>query len=552
MELRNYQQEAVKEMINMEKGEKKICYIATGGGKTIIFSNYASICKGRVLVVIDQTELREQSVDKLSIFVPREEIGEIQGEINQFDKRVTVATRQSLTHAKSDRMNKLLANGEIDTLIIDECHLALEQQKKIIKYIKPRIVVGFTASPFTVGIDKIYSDFLYTKDMYSLIKDKYLCSPRAYVCKTDVSLDGISSCAGDFNSRELDDRINVLNRNKLIVDKYLELASNRKSTLAFCSSIDMAENLRDEFKKRGVNCESVDSTLDEDTRKDILNRFREGKINVLTNVNILTKGIDIPRIDCIICGTPTKSKNRYIQQIGRGARISEGKEDFIVLDITDNYRKHNLLNCATIFDTKDGETIIEKVEREEKEAKDKAERERQEKERIAREIAMEEELRRVEMQEINLFNKDMFNITKNSILDWYYNIVTVKGVKYNVAILTANKNIDFYVVKTSENEFKVYERISKVRKMKIGNDYSYELIEVDSYNSLKEAYEYVESESMHYGSNFSRRGATWKSEPATESQIKACKNSRNPIYTKWDAHKFMNKRNCYFTLKDVL
>ena len=543
MILRNYQSEAIVKMNEMENGESKICYIATGGGKTVIFSSYASTCKGRVVVIIDQTELREQSVDKLSVFVPREEIGEIQGAINEFDKRVTVATRQSLTHAKSDRMDKLLANGEIDTLIIDECHLALEQQKKIIKKLNPRVVVGFTASPFTVGINNVYDGFLYTKDMYSLIKENYLCSPRAFVCKTNVSLDGISSCAGDFNSKELDERINTQGRNRLIVEKFLEVGTDRNSVLAFCSSIDMAEKLRDEFRKAKVSCECVDSTLDEDTRKDILDRFREGKIRVLTNVNILTKGIDIPRIDCVVCATPTKSKNRYIQQIGRGARPFEGKNDFLVLDISDNYKKHNLLDCCSLFDVENGETVQEREERKEREARDEAERKRLEEERIAKAIAEEQERLRIEMEEINLFNRDMFNITKNSTMDWFYNTITKNGIEYKVAILTGSMHKDYYVIKVSAKEFKVYE----VSNLKTPKGYKNIMREVAEYDSLKDAYEDAENRSSRYGSNYTRRNASWKREYATEPQIRACKNS-SYVKTKWDAHKFMRKRSCYFNI----
>ena len=163
MKLRKYQEECVNKINKMKEGEKKIAFLATGAGKTIIMSYVASLEKGRVLICVDQSELREQTIDKLSIFIQREEIGSVQGKFDEVDKRVIVATRQSLIHGKSTRLDRMIANGEFDMLQIDETHRAVGQVKKIIDKVGAKKVIGYTATPFNKELLEVYSDFVYRK-----------------------------------------------------------------------------------------------------------------------------------------------------------------------------------------------------------------------------------------------------------------------------------------------------------------------------------------------------------------------------------------------------
>ena len=204
MELRDYQIEALNKIKEMNKGSKNIIEIATGGGKTIIFSKLVAENEGRSLIIIDQEELLQQTVDKLSYFTD-EKIGRVKGVLNEVSDRILVGTRQSITYPGSDRMERILANGEIDYLIIDECHIALEQQKKIIEKIGAKYVLGFSATPFANGTEKVYDNILYKKDILKLVKQGYLVSPRCLVCESNVNLDGISMTLGDFNQKELNE-----------------------------------------------------------------------------------------------------------------------------------------------------------------------------------------------------------------------------------------------------------------------------------------------------------------------------------------------------------
>lgn len=535
--LRTYQEECINAIKGIQDGEKKIVEIATGGGKTVIFSKLIAEEVGRALVVIDQEELLQNAVNKLKSFTD-EEIGRVKGVLDEVSNRIVVATRQSLTHPKSNRIDRILECGDIDTIIIDECHIALEQQKKIIEGINAKKVLGFSATPYTAGIEKVYDDILYKKDILSLVKDGYLVSPRALVCESNISLDGIKMTLGDFNQKELNERIDIEERNKFILHKWQEHASDRMATIVFCSSVENSKNIRDEFKRAGITCESVDSELDSKEREDILKRFESGEIKVLCNVNILTKGVDIPRVDCIIEATPTRSLMKYIQQVGRALRLHDSKNDALILDITDNCKKHSLINCNTAFGLKNGEDITDMEERIEKEAEvEKQERKRKAEEEKQRKLKEEELI----MREIDLFNSNIFNIRENSAYDWYFNKIDV----VDIAILTAAKNIDFYIVSNNKT-YTSYKRTAL-------ENYKYELEVISESNSLKELQEEVEAlaNEVEKSAAYTNPKCKWKAdENITLKQIQACKGK--DVKTKWQVEKYFRRKSCYFALKDII
>lgn len=231
---------------------------------------------------------------------------------------------------------------------------------------------------------------------------------------------------------------------------------------------------------------------------------------------------------------PTKSKMLYVQCIGRGLRLFDGKEDCLILDIVDNATKHNLLNSKSVFDIKDDETIQEKEKRIEREAEEeRLERERIEQERLEAE-RIEQELI---LKEISLFNETVQNISGVSSLHWFFTDINKK----EVAILSINGNVDYYIFKMGE-EFVWLKRTQ-------GENYTYKLEEIERSNNLKELVDTVEENAIKEGSSFISKSAKWKWEQPTPKQVQACKSN---VTTKWGVHCFFSKRNCYFSLKDVI
>lgn len=451
MQLRKYQIECIEKIQEMNSNDKKIVYIATGGGKTVIIASLAKECKGRVLIIVGQTELREQTIDKLKKVCGDEvSVGSVQANLNEYDKKIIVSTRQSLTHPGSKRIRKLLENGEFDIIMIDECHQAVSQVKKIIDILGNNNckIIGFSATPFNPELKKIFNGFVYKKDILSLINEHYLCEPRCYRINSQTDISNVKTVGGEFVQNQLEEVIDNKERNILIVKSYKEYASDRKHCIVFATGIEHARNLAECFNINGIKAKSIDSTLNKDERSEILKEFKEGQFPVLVNVAILTTGFDFEALDCIIMARPTESKALYIQCIGRGLRIFEGKQDCLVLDIVDNSNKFTLLSCNSIFGTNDGETLSEKKERikkekeererllkelEEKKIKEQKEKELAEKRKkeflLEKQMKLEEAKLRLIVEE-----KNMFKIENdiNSSIDSYYKKEQFNSLLYDL------------------------------------------------------------------------------------------------------------------------
>lgn len=531
IELRDYQIECVDKILNMKSNEKKIVELPTGAGKTIIMSELSRRINKKLLIVVDSTELRIQTLEKLKLVCGddiEKEVGIVQGDLNQIDKRITICTRQTLSYDNFKRLNSI--SNDYDYIIIDECHCAIEQQRKLLERINCK-VVGFSATPFDSRLTEVYDDFIYRMSIEEMIEKGYLSTIKSYRIKTNVDISNVKTSCGDLQQNDLDKAINIKQRNKLIVQAWKEKASDRKKTIIYCNSISHAKLVADEFNKSGIVAASVDSTLDEKERALILENFKnKDDIRVLTNCAVLVKGIDIPKIDCIF--TPiTKSRQKWLQCLGRGLRPHNSKSNLLVLDMVDNY-KHDLINCNNIFDLEDGYTL--------EEMKVKRKQEKIERRRKLDEIRHLEELEeKLRIEEINLFNKSIFNISDKSNLDWFYNTIN----NYNISILSANPSIDFYIVQTDDTYISY-----KFTKLE---NYKTKLEELEKNDNLLELLEYVEKKAIQLGSSFINKHSRWKREPITLAQEKIVYKSKERIRTKWECHRFISKRNSYFALKDI-
>lgn len=536
MELREYQIKCLEKVKEMHVGEKKVVYLPTGSGKTVVMSAIAKDTKGRILIVVMSTELREQTIDKLKVICGDDvDVGSVQANLNETNAKIVVATRQSLTHPKSNRMDELISNGEFEVVMIDECHVAVSQYNKIISTIGTNAkVIGMTATPWNSDMKKVFDGFIYEKPLLEMIEEKYLCEPKCFAVQTGTDLSKVKTIGGEFVQKDLAEAVDNEARNTLIVKAYLEKASDRKQTIVFATSIDHATNLSNCFNLNGINARSIDSTIDKDERKQVFEDFKSNKFKVLVNVNICSIGLDIPSVDCIILARPTKSKMLYVQQLGRGLRLSPetNKENCVVIDIVDNVNKFSLVNCKSIFDVNDGETPLE--------AKIRKQYEQEEKERLIEEQQrIEEEQERLRLEEINLFNSNVLNVFEYSNLDWFFNRIDNKDI-----VILSSKIDKHYVIYKSGTEFYCYVYLNL-------ENYKHEFELYESNSDLRELLETIENEAINEGSNYIHKNARWKNETATDRQIEVLKGKLGENPTKWETHKFFTKRNIYFAIKEL-
>ena len=526
--LRPYQEEAVDTILKLNKGERVIVTLPTAAGKTIILSNVVNRLDCRVMIVVPSSELRTQTIEKLLNTNPNLDVGSVQASIDEVDSKIVVCTRQSLSHKKSTRIQRMLEYGEFGIVIIDEVHNGVLQIKKILDQLnKDIIITGLTATPYNPLISTIFQRVAYRKSTLSMIAEKFLCEPRAIEIQTKIDISDVKIVGGEFNQKELEEKINTTSRNNLIVRAYKEFANDRKATIIFSTGIEHAKAIVEEFNKNGIICKSVYSDMDdkEETRFKIIDDFKNGILPVIVNINILTTGFDSPNVDCIIMASPTKSKIKFQQCIGRGLRLYEGKKDCLIIDMCDSTRNNDLMNISRIFGfkIKSGERIQDAYINFKKEEKI------EQKNKNEQYIIKQEQLSLI-AKEIKLFNNHMQKAFTLGYYDWF----KVDNISYALSVYS---DLHYVIEKENENEFNLY-KVSTKKDNKYAESIDF------SYN-LQEFIEKVESFFIQNPTSFTHRKAPWKFESATENQKKYFSYCKD----KWQVHKFVAKREIQAVIK---
>lgn len=332
--LRPYQVKAIdKIQRGFAKTHKQLCVLPTGSGKTVVFSHVIQDMMAKTLIIAHTKELVAQAMKTVRSICPHLKVGMLNSSTNL---DVVVTTIQAVFCG--DNL-KTIIKENFDLLIIDECHRARSSSyEALIKALSPIKYLGCTATPYRTdkkSVQELFGQCSFSFSLIDMIEEGFLCDLTGYKVKTNISLSGIRKQKGDFQANELTAIVNVKNRNELIVKEYLKLSPHEK-TIAFCSSIKHAQDLRNEFISQGISCEDINGKLRNTHRDEVLSRFKQGKTRVLTNCNLLTEGFDEPSITAILMCRPTVSKTLYVQMIGRGTRLFQGKSHCKVIEFTDN------------------------------------------------------------------------------------------------------------------------------------------------------------------------------------------------------------------------
>lgn len=300
-----------------------------------------------------------------------ENMGLIKQTQNDFHKKYTIASIQTAARRLPE-----LSRLHYDYVIIDEAHLALANSwMQVCNTVQHDVRIGLTATPERtdgVAMDNLFKKISYSYDLKTAIDDGNLCQIRAIRIKTNLSLDSVRTTAGELNQKDLR-IVDCPERNNLICDEYLANAKGRK-TMMFCVDIAHALHLTRVFQNRGVKADLVvsDETICPDRRK-VIKSFTQGDTEVLMNVDILTTGFDFPNVGCIGLARPTKSKNLFIQIVGRGTRLKNDQyveqfgQELLLLDFVDVSSRHALINTYSLDHGKriEDRIFINKEEKEE-------------------------------------------------------------------------------------------------------------------------------------------------------------------------------------------
>ena len=365
-ELRPYQSNALTEIKKhyANRTKKVLLHMATGGGKTVIFCQVlkgASEKKKNAIMVVRGRKLVSQASQRLD----RE--GVEHGVLMAGHKRYKPELPIQICSIDTLRARDILPKADI--IVIDEAHMATSKSyTSFLAEYPSSFILAVTATPYTEKTLRHLADTVVKPiGVQELIDQGYLVPPK-YYAPSLPDLRGVktqkTSEGKDYNTQQLSSVMEGAQLLGDIADHWLRLAKDRP-TLAFCVTVEHSKKLTAYLNDRGIKAEHLDASCSDEYRQLIIKELEEGKINVICNVGILCTGVDIPSVSCIVMARPTKSLNLYIQQAGRGTRISpeSGKKDFVLLDHAGNILRHGFITEEKEANL-DEEQIVKKIERE--------------------------------------------------------------------------------------------------------------------------------------------------------------------------------------------
>lgn len=284
----------------------------------------------------------------------RANLGIIKQSLFDIQPRLVVASVQTIVN----RLDRVPPDW-FDVVVCDEAHLYMSPTfSKVTNYFKPKLRLGLTATPSRLdglSLGDLFDETIIKIDLKYSIENKYLCELEAILLETNIDLGSVKKTAGEFNLSDLSDAVDTPVRNLKIVRKWQEVAEGRP-TIAYCVTVEHAMNLCEQFNNCGVKATFVvaDEKLCPD-RKRRVNDFKKGKWDVICNVGILVAGFDHPDVGCIVSAAPTMSETKFLQSVGRGSRLKSeafidrfGKNNCIIIDVTDNSKRHAVVNTTTL------------------------------------------------------------------------------------------------------------------------------------------------------------------------------------------------------------
>lgn len=375
--LRDYQEKAVNDIRQcMMHGKKRIILnSATGSGKTATSVDIISKTAQngfKVLFLANRRELVFQAKATLENFGL--DCGMIMsGEESDLDKPVQIASMQ--TFIRRMDLEDLAENRwfhDAKLCVVDECHSSVSPSylKILNAYGDDVYTIGLTATPGRGDqkpLGEYYEEIVSTISVAELTEQGYLVPARYFVPSTP-DLENLKMTAGDYNKKELGERVNQA---KLVGDIYenWSVICPDRPTIIFATNVAHSISIRDAYRKHGVEIEHIDARTPKEERGDAIERLRSGKLRVITNVGILTEGFDFPEAGCIVLARPTKSLGLYIQMGGRGLRIAPLKQNCIILDHGGCVSEHGYLDDEIEWTLEGKEKAWSKPKRKEKEKK---------------------------------------------------------------------------------------------------------------------------------------------------------------------------------------
>ncbi len=343
-----------KEILEKLEADRKIhsrfrnlVVAATGTGKTVVAAfDYKQVCQVhesskryvRMLFVAHRKEILRQSRTCFRGILKDQNFGELF--VGEFRPDHFEQLFVSIQLFNSRSLWEKIPADYYDYIVIDEFHhAAANSYRHLLQYFKPRILLGLTATPERAdGLDVLgfFDDYIAAEiRLPDAINKKLLCPFQYFGITDSVSYNQITWTRGGYDIREIDNLLTGNDMRAMLVIKKLKeilLDVRLARGLCFCVSQGHAQYMAQKLSEAGIPSMALTADSLLDVRNNAQNRIVQREINFICVVDLFNEGVDIPEIDTVVFLRPTESLTIFLQQLGRGLRIFNGKECLTVLD----------------------------------------------------------------------------------------------------------------------------------------------------------------------------------------------------------------------------
>jgi len=345
---REYQSKIIDSVVRgYHSGRRKTLFVvATGLGKTVIASSVADILYStglrKILVLCHATDLvfqlQRSFWAQISKNIPTRIF--MDGEPPVPSDGINFGLYQTLFGYLGG-----IEPTAFDLIIVDEAHHALANAfSTCVEHLSPKLLIGMTATPWRgdgTSIESIFGEPIEKVSLVDGMRMGFLAKVDYRMMCDNIDWEQVPKLARtSLSIRDLNKRLFLPQRDDAVIAKLLELTSSmaRPRIAIFSPSKSHAETFAGKLVSAGISAANM-SIDDKVKRRQVLLNFSSGKIKAVTAVDVLNEGIDVPDVNILVFLRATHSRRIFVQQLGRGLRISSGKEKVIVLDFVTDIRR---------------------------------------------------------------------------------------------------------------------------------------------------------------------------------------------------------------------
>ncbi len=351
-----FQQEALQKLEETKK-DRGVVVMPTGTGKTFLASLWfkkqlEANPKAKLLFICHNKDILSQANEK-EFQRCLKDFGITYGYYSGIEKHIRQATFGTV-QTLSRNLNKFEVDN-FDYIIVDEAHhYQAKSFKKVLEYFKPTFMLGLTATPNRLdglSIFKVLGNKIYDAKISTAIKKGLLTKINYYCVDNDIDFSDVKWNGSTYDKKDLNKKICVREYDDAILKEYRDILKKKfgkNKTICFCATVEHCYRMEELFNRQGIKSvaltgkyeyKNIRRTIHSDKRDKIINGFKDGKYDIIFVRDLFNEGVDVPDCDSVMMLRPTQSHTIFTQQIGRGLRKSEDKEDVLILDFTGNARK---------------------------------------------------------------------------------------------------------------------------------------------------------------------------------------------------------------------